>query len=96
VVDVYSGPTDCPNESKVQPGNHISLHYVGSIDKSSATGKPGKTFDSSRVRSKPVDVTIGVGKVIKGEMNSRDVLKVLSNLQSDLIISNTSKVGMRV
>lgn len=84
-VDVYSGPTDCPDDSKVQPGNHISLHYVGSIDKSSATGKPGKTFDSSRVRSEPVDVTIGIGKVIKGA--AIDVFCYLI-CKSDLIISN--------
>jgi FKBP-type peptidyl-prolyl cis-trans isomerase 2 len=68
MVGVYSGPTDCPDESRVQKGNHISLHYTGSIDEFSATGTPGYQFDSSRARSKPVDITIGVGKVIKGEL----------------------------
>jgi hypothetical protein len=67
-VDVYSGPTDCPDESRVQTGNHISIHFTGSIDELSATGTPGKKFDSSRARSKPVDITIGVGKALKGEL----------------------------
>jgi FKBP-type peptidyl-prolyl cis-trans isomerase len=68
-VDVYSGPRDCPDESKVQPGNRILLHFTGSIDKSSATGIPGKTFESTRDGdSQPVDMTVGIGKVIKGEI----------------------------
>lgn len=65
-VDVYEGPTSCPDSEKVQPGSHVAIHYTGTIDKSSATGTPGKKFDSSRVRSKPFDVTIGVGQVIQG------------------------------
>ena len=65
-VKVYDGPSSCPDSEKVQPGSYVSIHYTGTIDKSSATGTPGKKFDSSRVRSKPFDVTIGVGEVIAG------------------------------
>lgn len=64
VVNVYEGPTDC--DEKVESGMHLSMHYVGKIAESSATGEKGSQFDSSRDRGQPFDFQIGVGQVIKG------------------------------
>jgi len=64
VVNVYEGPTEC--EDKVEAGMHLSMHYVGKIAESSATGEKGSQFDSSRDRGDPFDFQIGGGQVIKG------------------------------
>ena len=42
------------------------MHYTGTIDESSATGVPGKQFDSSIPRGKTFDFPLGGGRVIKG------------------------------
>jgi FK506-binding protein 14 len=63
-VTQTAGPTEC--EVKTAPGMHVSMHYTGSIDASSATGTAGKQFDSSIPRGKTFDFQLGAGKVIKG------------------------------
>ncbi len=47
------------NGQKPQPGNTVTIHYVGSF----ATGQ---LFDSSRQRGQPFEFQVGAGKVIKG------------------------------
>lgn len=42
-----------------QPGDTVSIHYVGKL-------KDGTQFDSSRERDDPFVVQIGVGHVIQG------------------------------
>mmetsp|Transcript_1891 Transcript_1891/g.3006 ORF Transcript_1891/g.3006 Transcript_1891/m.3006 type:complete len:202 (-) Transcript_1891:154-759(-) len=63
-VTQTGGPTDCAE--KTAPGHHLSMHYTGTIDESSATGIPGKQFDSSIPRGKTFDFNLGGGQVIKG------------------------------
>ena len=65
-VEVYSGPTECDTSEKIKDGNHISMHYTGSIHESSATGEKGKEFDSSRKKGRTFDFTVGAGHVITG------------------------------
>jgi len=65
-VYVYDGPKECDDTQKVKKGDHLSMHYTGTIDQSSATGEKGSKFDSSRDRGDTFDVTIGTGQVIKG------------------------------
>jgi len=42
------------------------MHYTGTIDATSATGKAGSQFDSSRGRGQTFDFVIGQGQVIQG------------------------------
>mmetsp|Transcript_3284 Transcript_3284/g.3635 ORF Transcript_3284/g.3635 Transcript_3284/m.3635 type:complete len:214 (+) Transcript_3284:51-692(+) len=65
-VDQYEGPTECEDDKRVKKGDHVKMHYTGTIDESSETGEKGKKFDSSRDRNQPFDTAIGVGQVIKG------------------------------
>uniref|UniRef100_A0A7S2H4F6 peptidylprolyl isomerase n=1 Tax=Helicotheca tamesis TaxID=374047 RepID=A0A7S2H4F6_9STRA len=65
-VTVYEGPTECSDEEKVAPGQHLSMHYTGKIDESSEAGEKGKVFDSSRDRGDPFTFQIGGGRVIVG------------------------------
>jgi FKBP-type peptidyl-prolyl cis-trans isomerase len=46
-------------EQKVQPGDAITVHYVGTLVN-------GTKFDSSRDRGQPFQLVIGVGQVIPG------------------------------
>ena len=64
-VAQYDGPTECDEADKVKVGDNLGMHYTGSIDESSKTGKKGEVFDSSRQRG-VFDFQIGVGQVIKG------------------------------
>ena len=52
-VNVYEGPTSC--EDAVAAGDFLNMHYTGTIDATSATGEPGKQFDSSRDRGQTLD-----------------------------------------
>ena len=63
-VTQTDGPTDCA--TKTAAGMHLSMHYTGSIDESSATGTPGEQFDSSVSRGKTFDFQLGAGRVIRG------------------------------
>jgi len=63
-IDVEYMPEECDQKSK--KGDHLWMHYTGSIDVSSATGEKGKVFDSSKSRNKPFDFPLGAGRVIKG------------------------------
>ena len=65
-VDVYEGPKECEDGSKVKAGDFLSMHYTGTIDESSETGEKGKKFDSSVDRGQTFDFQIGIGQVIKG------------------------------
>ena len=56
---VYDGPTECPIEDFSKEGSSISIHYVGTIDKSSKSGVPGSEFDTSHERGKPLQFTLG-------------------------------------
>lgn len=42
------------------------MHYVGTIDKSSKTGEPGKEFDASTTKDEPFNFQVGAGEVIDG------------------------------
>ncbi len=44
---------------EVKVGDDILIHYVGTL-------VDGSEFDSSYSRNQPLDITIGVGQVIKG------------------------------
>lgn len=63
-VTQTAGPTECAE--KTAKGMHLSMHYTGTIDESSATGTPGKQFDSSIPRGQTFDFQLGAGRVIKG------------------------------
>jgi hypothetical protein len=63
-VTQTGGPTEC--EEKTAPGHHLSMHYTGTIDESSATGVKGAQFDSSIPRGKTFDFPLGGGRVIRG------------------------------
>ena len=65
-VTLYGGPKDCADDEKVKKGQYLSMHYVGTIDETSAAGEKGAKFDSSRDRDDPFKLQIGVGQVIKG------------------------------
>ena len=45
--------------SKIENGNTVSVHYVGTLD-------DGTEFDSSRTRNEPLTCNIGGGQLIKG------------------------------
>merc|ERR1711957_817934 len=47
-------------------GDHLSMHYTGTIDESSEAGTKGSKFDSSRDRGEGFDFQLGAGQVIKG------------------------------
>jgi FKBP-type peptidyl-prolyl cis-trans isomerase len=63
-VTQTGGPTEC--EEKTAVGQHLSMHYTGTIDESSATGVKGSQFDSSIPRGKTFDFPLGGGRVIRG------------------------------
>ena len=65
-VKVYEGPTECDEADTVTKGRQLHMHYVGTIDESSAAGEVGKKFDSSRGRDSTFDFVIGMAQVIKG------------------------------
>lgn len=65
-VNQYDGPKECADDEKVSKGSYLAMHYTGTIDKSSATGEPGKKFDSSRDRDELFEFQIGSGQVIPG------------------------------
>jgi FKBP-type peptidyl-prolyl cis-trans isomerase len=65
-VTVYEGPKECEDADKVKVGDHVSMHYTGTIDESSATGEKGEKFDSSLDRDQTFDFKIGQGQVIPG------------------------------
>jgi FKBP-type peptidyl-prolyl cis-trans isomerase len=57
-------PDSCDVKSK--NGDQLFMHYTGSIDESSETGKKGAVFDSSLTRGTPFDFPLGGGRVIQG------------------------------
>jgi FKBP-type peptidyl-prolyl cis-trans isomerase len=68
-----AGPTDeCDEVDRVKVGDHLEIHYTGTIDESSKAGTPGQQFDSSRDHVRYVygdetfSFTIGMGEVIDG------------------------------
>merc|ERR1711934_478349 len=65
-VDSYFKPEGCAEAKKVKKGDHIKMHYTGTIDKSSSAGEKGTKFDSSRDHDEAFATQIGVGQVIKG------------------------------
>ena len=64
-VHVYEGPTECDEADRVEVGDQLRMHYTGTIDEASQAGEPGTQFDSSRGRE-PLEVTVGIGRVIQG------------------------------
>eukprot|EP00656_Telonema_subtile_P007810 TRINITY_DN13668_c0_g1_i2.p1 TRINITY_DN13668_c0_g1~~TRINITY_DN13668_c0_g1_i2.p1 ORF type:complete len:141 (+),score=14.21 TRINITY_DN13668_c0_g1_i2:209-631(+) len=54
----------CSNPAK--SGDMLTMHYTGTIDRHSATGEPGKKFDSSLDRGQPFTFRLGAGQVITG------------------------------
>eukprot|EP00419_Tripos_fusus_P002942 CAMPEP_0172668644 /NCGR_PEP_ID=MMETSP1074-20121228/9187_1 /TAXON_ID=2916 /ORGANISM="Ceratium fusus, Strain PA161109" /LENGTH=216 /DNA_ID=CAMNT_0013485311 /DNA_START=27 /DNA_END=677 /DNA_ORIENTATION=+ len=65
-VRQYEGPEECEESDRVKEGDQLGMHYTGTIDASSKTGKPGQKFDSSRDRGDVFSTQIGVGQVIQG------------------------------
>lgn len=63
VTTVYR-PEDCDREA--HPGDHMWMHYTGTIDEESESGNPGEEFDSSIPRGTPFDFPLGKGAVIRG------------------------------
>eukprot|EP00605_Chrysophyceae_sp_TOSAG23-4_P001571 GSChrysophyteH1.ASY1.ANO1.1723.1 assembled CDS len=63
-IEVTHLPDEC--EQKTKSGDHLFMHYTGSIDESSETGEKGSVFDSSVTRGQPFDFPLGAGRVIKG------------------------------
>mmetsp|Transcript_36472 Transcript_36472/g.37145 ORF Transcript_36472/g.37145 Transcript_36472/m.37145 type:complete len:208 (-) Transcript_36472:22-645(-) len=59
-------PDGCDSARKTTRGDHLGMHYTGSIDESSKTGTKGKIFDSSIPRNSPFGFTLGKGQVIRG------------------------------
>jgi len=57
---------ECDDAEKISDGQHVAIHYVGTIDESSVSGVAGTEFDSSRKRSEPFSFQIGKGQVIEG------------------------------
>ena len=55
-IDVTYLPDECEEKSKA--GDHMYMHYTGSIDESSETGEKGKVFDSSVSRGTPFDLYV--------------------------------------
>jgi len=65
-VTVTSGPTECSESEKVKEGDHLEMHYTGTIDGSSKAGTPGQKFDSSHDHGSTFAFAIGEGAVIDG------------------------------
>eukprot|EP00584_Thalassiosira_punctigera_P010574 CAMPEP_0172533380 /NCGR_PEP_ID=MMETSP1067-20121228/6109_1 /TAXON_ID=265564 ORGANISM="Thalassiosira punctigera, Strain Tpunct2005C2" /NCGR_SAMPLE_ID=MMETSP1067 /ASSEMBLY_ACC=CAM_ASM_000444 /LENGTH=438 /DNA_ID=CAMNT_0013318025 /DNA_START=32 /DNA_END=1345 /DNA_ORIENTATION=+ len=65
-VEVYEGPTECDGPNKVERGNKVRINFVGTIDKSSAAGEPGKKFGSSHDIDWPFEFVVGSGQAVKG------------------------------
>ncbi|KAL3937545.1 MAG: hypothetical protein SGBAC_007369 [Bacillariaceae sp.] len=65
-VTVYEGPKECDEADTVKVGDHLNMHYTGTVDESSETGEKGAKFDSSRDRGNTFDFKVGTGMVIKG------------------------------
>jgi len=90
-VKVYEGPTECEAENMVEPGDKLAMHYTGTIDASSATGKAGSEFDSSRNRGRTFDFVIGGGRVIQGW--DKGLLGLCKGAKATLIIPPTMGYG---
>ena len=77
-VTITAGPVECDERDMVKKGDHIVIHYTGTIDQSSKTDTPGKKFDSSldprespfaedaNKEPEPFDFTIGNDQMIDG------------------------------
>jgi len=64
-VNVYEGSTECVDGDIITNGKYVSIHYTRTIDESSETGSKGTQFDSSRIRDKLFNFTIGAGQAIQ-------------------------------
>ena len=66
-VITKSKPGNCDDDGtqKSKDGDSLTMHYTGTIDKSSPSGEKGKQFDSSIGRG-PFTFTLGKGEVISG------------------------------
>ena len=64
-VAQYDGPARCSAEDTAELGDVILLHYVGTIDASSAAGTPGEQFASTREGGDPFPLTLGE-ELVKG------------------------------
>ena len=63
---IVTNEVECEDSEKSKAGDHLFMHYTGSIDESSETGEHGKVFDSSLTRGQPFDFPLGAGRVIQG------------------------------
>lgn len=76
-VTVYEGPKECDEADTVKVGDHLNMHYTGTVDESSETGEKGAKFDSSRDRGNTFDFKVGTGMVIKGSLVCRGLRLVM-------------------
>merc|ERR1719424_10661 len=65
-IETTFKPEGCTEATMAKAGDHLSMHYTGTIDESSEAGTKGSKFDSSLDRGDPFDFQLGAGQVIKG------------------------------
>eukprot|EP00933_Yihiella_yeosuensis_P083941 TRINITY_DN98250_c0_g1_i1.p1 TRINITY_DN98250_c0_g1~~TRINITY_DN98250_c0_g1_i1.p1 ORF type:complete len:237 (-),score=56.75 TRINITY_DN98250_c0_g1_i1:106-816(-) len=64
-LEVYDAPSKCKKKKRVKEGDYVKVHYIGTIDKSSAEGKPGYMFGTSRNTGDTLNFMVGELHVVE-------------------------------